>query len=116
HACVVREQHELYDDPPPALPGRLTGRRASTKQQPREGQRQVHLQLMGAQRSHPALGHEVDAGLAVGPGRSALAGAAIALIAALALASPSWFSPPDTAAPPAGAAHARAPVRALPAG
>src|SRR5438552_7818923 len=85
-------------------------------QRPRKRQRQVHLQLMGAQRLHPALAHEVDAGLAVGPSRSALAGAAIALIAALALASPPWFSPSHTAAPLAGAAHTRAPVRALPAG
>jgi hypothetical protein len=67
-------------------------------------------------RSHSALAHEDDAGLASGTGRSALVGAAIALTAALALASSPWFSPSHTAAPLSGAAHARAHVRALPAG
>ncbi|TML00240.1 MAG: hypothetical protein E6G34_01755 [Actinobacteria bacterium] len=71
---------------------------------------------MSAPRSHPVLVPEVATGLTMRLGRTAPVGAAIALLAGLALALPPWFSPPDTAAPPAGAAHARAAVRALPAG
>ena len=85
----------------------------------RERQRQVHLLLMSAPRPHPALVPEVPvpevaAGLRLG--RTALAAAAVALLAALALASPPWFSARDGAAPRAGDAHARGAVRVLPAG
>jgi hypothetical protein len=77
---------------------------------------------MRAPRPHSALAHELDVRLASGPGRSALAApsalaaAAVALTAALALASPPWSAPSHMAAPPAGAVHTRAHIRALPAG